>query len=69
LEKHGFATFKPTSRGTIATLTNTEVFDINMERNGKQKDKLKASRRHSVDKQVTADRQSDDFDATTNKKA
>jgi hypothetical protein len=29
LQKFNFATFKPTSRGTIAKLINTRVFDIN----------------------------------------
>jgi hypothetical protein len=31
LKKHGFATFKGTRNGTIATLTNFEVFDPNLE--------------------------------------
>ena len=30
LEATGLATFKPTSKGTIAKLVNTQVFDINM---------------------------------------
>lgn len=29
LSTHGFATFKPTSKGTIATLATEQVFDIN----------------------------------------
>lgn len=32
LEKWGFATFQPTNKGTIASLTDTRVFDINIER-------------------------------------
>lgn len=31
LKKHGFATFKPTSKGTVATLANSTVFDISQE--------------------------------------
>src|SRR5690554_5960048 len=36
LEKHGFATFKPTNKGTIATLINSRVFDINVEPTNEQ---------------------------------
>jgi len=36
LAKHRFATFKPTSRGTVATLSDTRVFDIS----GKPSDTL-----------------------------
>ena len=28
LERHRFATFRPTTKGTIATITDTRVFDI-----------------------------------------
>jgi hypothetical protein len=28
LEKHGFASFKPTNKGTVATIENPTVFDI-----------------------------------------
>lgn len=31
LTKHGFATFTPTTRGTIATLCSSSVFDVNLE--------------------------------------
>lgn len=31
LEKLGYATFKPTARGTIATLTDSRIYDINLE--------------------------------------
>jgi hypothetical protein len=30
LAKHGFATFKPTTKGTVAKLANTAVFDISL---------------------------------------
>ncbi len=30
LSKHNFATFKPTPKGTVATLINTRVFDVNI---------------------------------------
>ena len=33
LEKWGFSTFKATTHGTVATLTNSRIFDINIERN------------------------------------
>ena len=45
-----FATFKATNKGTIAKLTGTSVFDINIEQPDKQTDKL-------CDKQATSKRQ------------
>jgi hypothetical protein len=37
LEKWGFAAFKGTNKGTIVTLINSEVYDINQERKGRTK--------------------------------
>jgi hypothetical protein len=37
LERSGFATFKGTNKGTIATLINSRVFDINEECEGRTK--------------------------------
>lgn len=37
LEKWGFAAFKGANRGTIATLLNSEVYDINADEKGEQK--------------------------------
>jgi len=31
LKKYGFATFKPTNKGTIATIINSKVYDINQD--------------------------------------
>ena len=55
LEKWGFATFKATNSGTVATLTNTRVFDINADSINGQNNSP------STDKQRTANGQ-----ATTN---
>ena len=57
LAKHGFATFKGTSKGTVATLANSTVFDIRQSRDDGQKDT-----------QATDARQVGDEQATTNKK-
>ena len=49
----GLATFRPTSRGTVATLVDASVYDINAA---------------DGDKQTTNARQTDDKQTTTNKK-
>lgn len=36
LQKHGFATFMGTNKGTIATLTDITVFDLNLEHQNEQ---------------------------------
>lgn len=53
LEKHGFATFKPTNRGTIASLCDSRVFDINCDPNDGQSDGQPTSRRRTADGQPT----------------
>ncbi|MBP7053099.1 MAG: hypothetical protein KBE65_19000 [Phycisphaerae bacterium] len=53
LRQWGFATFKPTTHGTVATLCSTRVYDINEATN---------------DQQPTTRRPTDDQRATTNKK-
>ncbi len=57
LEKWGIATFKATNKGTIARLTDTRVFDINVTESDEQ-----------VDRQATNRRRTGDEQATTNKK-
>jgi hypothetical protein len=52
LNKWGLATFKPTTRGTIATLCDTRIYDIN---------------EAGAVKPATNDRQTRDKQATTNK--
>ncbi|MEN6428324.1 MAG: hypothetical protein ABFE13_23485 [Phycisphaerales bacterium] len=52
LSQWGFAVFKPTTRGTVATLCDNRIYDINGTRG---------------DKQETNTRQTDDQRATTNK--
>lgn len=56
LERGHFATFRTTNKGTIAMLINSDIFDINIERNNQPNDK-----------QVTIKRPSGNHQATTNK--
>ena len=54
LEKHSFATFRGTNRGTIAKLINTDIFDPNLE----NEDELN-------NEQTTAQQQTDNEPTTT----
>jgi hypothetical protein len=49
----GFATFKATNKGTIATLTNTRVFDINAEPINGQKNSPTTDKQRTSNGQVT----------------
>jgi len=49
LEKYGLATFKPTNKGTVATLTDTRIFDVNLEQNDEQNVKQATDRRRASD--------------------
>ena len=60
LKKNGFATFNSTSKGTIATITNADIFDVNLEEGDDHSDELRTGDRHSND--AAGDRQ-----PTTNK--
>jgi len=53
LEKHGFATFKPTRKGTIAKLTNTDVFDPNFETYNDQTNEQATNRQRTGNDQTT----------------
>ncbi len=53
LEKFGLATFRPTPRGTIATLCNGRVFDINPEGSDEQHDRQATDRRRTDDGRAT----------------
>lgn len=53
LEKCGFATFKPTTKGTVATLCATSVFDITGERDDEQSDGQPTDSRRTSDGQAT----------------
>jgi hypothetical protein len=53
LEKHGFATFTPTSKGTVATLLNTRVFDVNLEQGDGRNDEQATDSRRASDGQPT----------------
>ena len=53
LENGGFATFKPTNRGTIATLCATSVFGIGVELSDGQNDGQATSSRRAGDGQTT----------------
>lgn len=53
LEKHGFATFRATNKGTIGTITNTKVWDINAEQIDGQGDEQETNERRTSDGQET----------------
>ena len=53
LEKWGFATFKTTNKGTIATLTSSSVFDISGKPNDKQPDRPQTNKGQAGDKRAT----------------
>lgn len=52
LEKWGFATFKATNKGTIATLCNSLIYDINVE----TIDEPNANKRRASDEQATTNK-------------
>ncbi len=52
LTKYGFAKFKPTNRGTVATLTSQKVFDINADQ-ATTKESADSSMKNSCMKQLT----------------
>ena len=60
LDKHQFATFRPTSKGTIATLINKGVFDVNLEDDDDQSDEQTTATQRPDNVQV-------DGQMTTNK--
>lgn len=53
LEKHGFATFKPTNKGTVATIENPTVFDIWQSQDDEQNVTRPTDRRRTGDGQTT----------------
>lgn len=52
LERHGFAAFKPTTKGTVATLANSRVFDVSARTSDGQHDRQAAIKRRTSDGQV-----------------
>lgn len=60
LSKCGLVTFKATNMGTIATLMNIRIYNINAEQNGEQSDE-------QVTSEVTGKRRASDEQVTTNK--
>ena len=53
LEKYGLATFNPTPQGTIATLCNGKVYDINPDEADEQPDRQPTDSRQTGDEQAT----------------
>jgi hypothetical protein len=53
LEKRHFATFRTTNRGTIATLIDTRIFDVNLELGDGQHVTRPTDRRQAGDRQAT----------------
>jgi len=60
LKKYQLATFRTTNKGTIAKLTDTRIYDINIEAGNHQSD-------HPANQQATIDQPSSNHQATTNK--
>lgn len=56
LQRYGLAAFRTTNRGTVATLLDTAVYDINEEAAQEPKDKPKASQRQAADNPVTTNK-------------
>jgi len=67
LSKHGFATFRATSKGTIGTIIDTRVFDINAIAADEQNDEQPTNDRQAADEQATSKRRAADEQPTTNK--
>jgi len=56
LKKYGISTFNPTSKGTVATLIDTDVFGVYDERPDKQGDTPETSQRQAGDKPETTNK-------------
>ena len=57
LERHKLATFTGTSKGTIATLLNKEVFDINREEMNEQVNEQKTTEERTKNEQKTTNKE------------
>jgi len=55
LAKMGLATFKPTNKGTVATLMDSRVFSLAAAASDKQSDRQDAEKRQASDKQATSE--------------
>ncbi len=67
LEESGLATFKGTTKGTIAKLTSTHVYDINEDDSDDPDGGPTTDERRSSDGRTTDKRRTSDGQATTNK--
>ena len=56
LEKWGFATFKATNKGTVATLCNKRIYDINLETTNEQVNSPVTSKQRTGNEQVTTNK-------------
>ena len=65
LARWGLATFRATNRGTIATLSNTAIYDANIESSDEQPDRQETSQRRAGDERSDGQETSG---ATTNKR-
>lgn len=53
LAKHGFSTFKPTNKGTIAKVTDSRVFDITLDNSNQQTNHQLTIKQPSANHQLT----------------
>lgn len=56
LKKWGFATFKATSKGTIAKLANTRIYDINLADGNEQPNEQPTSKQRAANEQLTTNK-------------
>ncbi len=57
LSDWNLATFKGTNKGTVGTLLNTKVYDINEESSDEQEDSQKTGNRRAIDGQATTNKE------------
>lgn len=56
LEKYEFATFKPTTKGTIARIIDTRVFDINADAPNEQNNSQSTNKKRTDNDQITTNK-------------
>jgi len=65
LQKFKLATFKATTHGTVATLSNTRVYDINADEDNEQPNSEVTGKQQAPNKQVTGKQQAPNKQVTT----
>ena len=68
LQKWGLATFKGTNKGTIATILDEGIYNINIKDNDEQGDESKTDRRQASDEQATTNKNDKNYKNETTTK-